>query len=115
MDEISTCQFLQERMSLQQTAIAIFCHSFSSKVHTIYQIRTQKKNPYFLPVTKLEKRKNKMRKQPTNQKKTPKKQVLKKSLLIQSTGGALQSLSTLLAQVLGFPKLAFNPGPKALT
>lgn len=75
-------------------------------------MRTQKKNPYFLPVTKLEKRKNKKRKQPTNQK-NPKKQVLKKSLLIQSTGGALQSLSTL--QVLGFPKLAFNPGPKAFT
>lgn len=77
-------------------------------------MRTQKKNPYFLPVTKLEKRKNKKRKQPTNQK-NPKKQVRKKSLLIQSTGGALQSLSTLLAQVLGFPKLAFNPGPKAFT
>lgn len=40
-------------------------------------MRTQKKNPYFFPVTKLEKRKNKKRKQPTNQK-NPKKQVVKK-------------------------------------
>lgn len=105
-------------MSLQQTAIANFRHCFSSKVLGVPEVpnKDPRENPYFFwPVTKPENRKK--REENTNKQKNTTKDAssLKKSLLIQSTGGILQSLYKLLTEVPGFPKLAFNPMSKTFT